>query len=614
MKSDTIRISDVTISRKIGGGTFAAGYKKTVVDSSVLMNFNHKTIAEVLSENSNIFVKSYGMGGAATLSFRGTGAGHTQVEWNGINLNNPMLGQSDLSLLPSGMIDCLDIYYGGASMSMGSGGIGGIVNLITLPKWKKETTIDINPGIGSFSRYTGLLSVRTGNASFQTVTKLFYQAAENNFRYLNRETFSKPEWETRSNSQTKHQGIIQELYYRASNHKLSARLWYQTSDRNLPSSMLTNQTRLTEKQYDESLRTIVSYDYSSSSVKYFVTGAYIFNRLDYTNSLISIDSRNLSDMITIKAGIESEVRNGTSIKLMFGEDYNTIKSNNYNRNTTRNTSTITASAEHNNGGLLAASVLVKEIIDRNKFLIPDFSAGLQLRIPDLEDQLFKANISRNSKIPSMNDLYWSPGGNPALKNEYAYIYELSYIIDHRFSAPVSLKSEITLFKNSIRDMVQWKPGLYSFWTADNISNVSTLGFESSFMLEYRINNLSASLKGAYTYTRAVSTGNDYYSGKQLLYIPEQQANATLLFSYKNIYTAWKTNLTGKRYITVDNSHFLPAYCLNSLNAGFKMKFHKNILDVNLNADNLFNVTYQTIAHYPLPLRSYSLKLLLHIVL
>jgi iron complex outermembrane receptor protein len=614
MHSDTIRIDDVNINRKPVYYNNTTGYKKAAIDSAVMMNYSHETIAEILSENSNIFIKSYGMGGIATVSLRGTGAGHTKVEWNGISLNNPMLGQSDLSSLPTGMIDGLDLYYGGASMSMGSGGIGGIINLLTGTNWKKETRIDFNPGIGSFERYTGLFSVRTGNINFQTVTKLFYQSAENDFRFLNQETYAQPAWETRTNSQVKHQGIIQELYYRGSRHTLSAKLWYQASDRNLPSSMLTNQTGLTEKQFDESIRTIVNFEFRGYSGNYFVTGALITNRLDYSNTLASIDSRNLSDMLTFKTGMERNIMNGTCFKLVLEDEFNRVKTNNYENRSGRNTSTITASAEHNKGGLVGASFLLRETVDRNKFLIPDFSAGLQLRIPYSDDQLFKLNISRNSKIPTMNDLFWVPGGNPDLKNEYAVMYEFSYVIDHKFIAPLKIKSEVTIYRNSIKDMIQWRPGIYSFWTADNISNVNTMGLESTILLEYRINKITASLKGAYSYTRAVNAGSDNYSGKQLMYVPEHQANAGFQLSFRNLYSSWITNLTGKRYISVNNSDFLSGYSISSVSAGIKLKLQKNLLDINIKADNIFNADYQTIAHYPLPLRSYSLKLLLQIVL
>ena len=73
----------------------------------------------------------------------GTTASHTLIDWNGININSPMLGQSDLSLFPVGLIDDINIYFGGASMLLNNGGIGGTINLETAPVWKKETLISI---------------------------------------------------------------------------------------------------------------------------------------------------------------------------------------------------------------------------------------------------------------------------------------------------------------------------------------------------------------------------------------------------------------------------------------------------------------------------------------
>ena len=183
-ENDTINIGEVIISSKKENSE-STGYKKSSIDTTILKYSSHNSLADLLSQYSGVFIKSYGMGGSATPSFRGTGAGHTQLTWNDININHPMLGQSDLSLIPAGLIDDIQIYYGGASMPLNSGGIGGIINLETRPVWKKETLISINPGIGSFGQYTGLVKVRSGNAKFQTVTKAFFQSSENDFPYLN---------------------------------------------------------------------------------------------------------------------------------------------------------------------------------------------------------------------------------------------------------------------------------------------------------------------------------------------------------------------------------------------------------------------------------------------
>jgi outer membrane cobalamin receptor len=614
IENDTIKINEVVISKnKLNSEP--AGYKKATIDTSVLVNYDTRNLSDMISENTNIFIKSYGMGGIATPAFRGTGASHTQVAWNGININSPMLGQSDLSLIPVGLIDDVQIYFGGASMSLNNGGIGGTINLETKPVWKKETLISMNAGIGSFSQYTWLIKVKTGNCKFQTVTKGYFQNSENNFRYLNSDIASEPVWQTRTNNQIRQQGFIQELYFNNEKSITSARIWYQNTDRNLPSSMLT-EPNSGEKQLDESLRTMLNYDTFKGSSNFSFTGSWMLSRLNYFNPLASIDSRNLSEMLTLKAGIENQIGNYTKLKIIIDEQSCIINSNNYNRRTIRNTSSLTASIDRKIDRL-GTTILVREILDRNTLLIPDFSLGVQFRIIDEKEYYLKANISRNSKIPSMNDMYWVPGGNPDLKNEYAFIYEISYEMGKKISDPLNLKYDLSVFRYNIKDMIQWHPGEYSYWTAENIENVKSTGAETSFTLDYALNNLNASMKAGYSFTKATTGGlkieNDISIGKQLMYIPENQVNASLRVGYNNIYSSWVANFNSKRFISVDNTKYLPGYFINNLVSGIKFPFKGSSIDLNLIIDNLFNIDYQSIAFYPLPGRSYLIKILVQFV-
>ncbi|MCX6253958.1 MAG: TonB-dependent receptor, partial [Bacteroidia bacterium] len=259
----------------------------------------------------------------------------------------------------------------------------------------------------------------------------------------------------------------------------------------------------------------------------------------------------------------------------------------------------------------------REIFDKNSFLIPDFSAGLQFRLIDEKDYFLKANISRNSKIPTMNDMFWVPGGNPELRNEYAFMYEFTYEMNRKITKPLNIKYDLSVFCNIIKDMIQWHPGEYSYWTANNIQNVNSTGLESSVSLDYMLNNLNVCLNAGYSFTKAVAGGsktqNDILTGKQLMYIPENQANSSLRVGFRNFYSFWIANLTGRRYITVENSKYLPGYFINNLITGIKLPVKGSSIDINFSIDNLFNVNYQSIAYYPLPGRSYFIKILVQLV-
>ncbi len=614
---DTVKINEVIISGKKANEVLA-GYKKVRIDTAILSRYYHESLEDLLVENSGIFVKSYGLGGSATPSFRGTGASHTQLQWNNININNPMLGQADLSLVPAGLIDRVDISYGGSSLSEGTGGIGGIINLENKPVWRNGAIVSFSPLIGSFGHYSGQIKARAGSLNFQSSTRVYMSYSENDFEYYNDVTSAEPVKEVMENNETIMRGLMQEFYYRKSKDVLSARLWYQYADRNLPSSMLIPQSSLTEKQVDESLRAMVNYDGQFGISEYFITGAYTLSKLNYTNASASIDSHNRSESMIMKTGMMNRIGGNIRSKLILENEHVLVNSENYSEGKSgRNVLSLAAIAEVNSNGKLGATLHVKEILHGKTLLIPDFSTGLQFRITNSEEHYLKANFSRNSKLPSMNDLFWVPGGNQNLQSESALTYELTYEMTHQISLPLKAAFNVSAYHNSINNLIQWRPGNYSYWIADNVKNVNTSGIESSTTFEYNTTRMESSLKISYIYTNAITTGSDIHNdesiGKQLIYIPEHQVNGLLRFGYKGWYADWRTGYTGKRYTTSDNTSYLPGFVLNSISSGYSLQHRSKLFNLGLTVDNLFNITYQTIAYYPQPGRSFSLKLLIQIV-
>lgn len=88
------------------------GVTKTTFDSAMLKENIALSMADILAFNSSIFVKSYGRATLSTVAFRGTSPSHTQVTWNGMRINNPMLGMTDFSTIPSYFIDRATLLHG----------------------------------------------------------------------------------------------------------------------------------------------------------------------------------------------------------------------------------------------------------------------------------------------------------------------------------------------------------------------------------------------------------------------------------------------------------------------------------------------------------------------
>jgi iron complex outermembrane receptor protein len=604
-------INEVVISGGQGPSTTIAGFKTLEIEKRGISNYGSSTLGEMLSAISPLFIKDYGAGGMSTPSFRGTGASHTLLLWNGININHPMVGQSDFSLISPGLIDKISINPGGSSMISGYGGFGGSINLENTPEWGKKTRIIINPGLGSFGNYTGSVSAGIGTGNFTTVTKAYFLSSENDFTFFDTFSGSMPVKETRKNGQVNRKGLMQEFYVKGSgNNILSIRMWYQTTLRNLALPVISQQIISGEKQFDESLRSMVDYTFGKNSNEYFLTAAWIMNRLDYSNRLADIDSRNLTGTLVVRGGMSGKLNKYTFFKVNLSNELNSVNSNNYSDHILRNNSSLTMIAERKAGERLGMTVLLREIIDNKKFLIPDFSAGLEFRLVTGEDYLLYSNFSKNSRLATLNDLYWSPGGNSQLKNEYDYSYELGYRMSSETTSPLSFSADASLFGSFIRDMIHWHPGEYSYWIADNLENVNASGAETFAEIKYSKNRFNLKMNAGYTYTRSVYNpdGNEALKGKQLTYIPENQANGTIQIEYSNFYSSWITDFTGRRYISVDNSYYLPGYTINNLITGIKINLNHLSADINFRINNLFGVNYQSIAYYPQPGRSFFLNI------
>ena len=603
-ETDTIKIKEVVITRKQISSE-QPGFKFFSIDSTWLDNNSHFFLNDLLRDATPLFIKEYGAGLTATASFRGTSAGHTQVAWNGININDPMLGQTDFSLIPSGMVDNVMVSFGGASMDLGSGAIGGIINLENKPSWRKETAIDLAPGAGSFGRYSGMVKASTGNDRFQSVTKVFVNNAENNFRFLDSEV-AVPEWKNREHSGVMQKNFMQELYFRKSSDVISARLWYQAASRDLPGSIQYGYSG--EKQSDKSLRTLLSYDAVRGRKEFFAAGAWIRSDMRYSSFYDTAGSVNIVNTMILKGGINFPVSPSAAVKIVLTDELNLVESNYYSGNVNHNNASLTISAEKKKGKWFGAALLLRETLDDRSFLVPDFCAGFEVRAIPGREHYFKLNISRNSKIPSLNDRFWNPGGNPELNNEYAYSLEAGYKLENRIGKSVNIGCELNYFNNYIRNMIQWYPESDFIWVAGNIGSANTSGIESSLLLSCLIDRFSLSLNAGYSFTQARDISSDVASGKQMIYVPAHQANGIVQVSYSNFYSAWVTNFTGRTYTTSDNTGFLNDYTINTLSGGYKIHFKRNSADIRLKIENLFDVSYQTIAHYPQPGRSYFLVL------
>jgi iron complex outermembrane receptor protein len=239
-----------------------------------------------------------------------------------------------------------------------------------------------------------------------------------------------------------------------------------------------------------------------------------------------------------------------------------------------------------------------------------FSAGIDGEI--FENKLFlAANISQIYSLPTLNDLYWNPGGNENLLPEKGINSQLNIKWNFFKSSLIS----ITGFYSYIDDWIQWLPNSSGNFSPVNIKQVESNGIEASLKQEILWRNWKLNFSGNYGFTNTINTsfeGNGELVYKQLIYVPKQIFNTTALLYYKNtgVYSIWE--FTGERFTTADNTRSLDPYAILNLGVIINYKYDLFLFTIKPEIKNLLNTSYQPIPWRAMPGRSYFLTINLNL--
>jgi iron complex outermembrane receptor protein len=250
---------------------------------------------------------------------------------------------------------------------------------------------------------------------------------------------------------------------------------------------------------------------------------------------------------------------------------------------------------------LNISLLIRtQIVDGELLpLMPVF--GLNFRIMNEEQLYFRASISRNYHLPTLNDLYWYPGGNPDLEPEDSFEIEsgLNYVLN--ITRTLSLKADLTAYANRVNNWILWEDSGNGYWSAVNKREVFARGAEFYTQLDGRKGRSWFRVFLQYAYTR--TTDETEGSGEQLIYIPQHTGNGYFQWTYLGWSMEWKSHFVGEQNTI---GKILPAYLINDVSAGKQFRWNNNKLEVRFRVNNLFDEHYQVVLWRPMPGRNYEL--------
>ncbi|PZF71092.1 hypothetical protein DN068_20555 [Taibaiella soli] len=574
---------------------YASGMKVQTIDSTMMQVYQQQSVASLLAQQVPVFIKSYGFNGVATLNFRGSSAAQSQVLWNGIPLQNASLGLTDVSLLPVSLMDKINIVYGGSAALLGSGNVGGAVMLENdAPSFdsNRKFKLQLSGAAGSFGQYQAGAKASFSSKNWFTSLQAFGQTAQNNFTFTDQKRMD----QSMPNAQLKGGGLLWQTAWRPNIYNtFSLSAWFQYYDRQIPPALFEDIS--VKEQKDESARFLLQWQHQKGASKWYAKLAYLQDGMKYRDSLSLLNTNNITRQIYGEAGWQHSL-NAHHDVLFFVPMQTSWFTGDKAHTQTKLALAAAWRMHYINDRLQVAINARDEWVNSNNFFLPGANASYQL----LSWLKLKANVQKTYRVPTLNELYYDPGGNKDLKPEQGWGEDCGYTIDLHFAKRFTLHQETSIFNRNINDWIIWYGG--SIWTPHNIASVHSRGIETSNTLTIQLNKWQLHFGLNTEYVLATTTSsyvqNDGSIGMQIPYTPRYQWQANIGCAYKGFYLNYNHTYVGYRFLTNDESVYLDPYQTGNVQLMYSFPFRNANWRASLQCNNIWNQQYEVVAARPMP--------------
>lgn len=570
-----------------------------------------QSLAHLLESLPGALVRDYGGTGAlATVSWRGMDPSETVVLLDGIRLNGLQHGMVDLNKIPLGG-------FSGASIAASDAGFdepaGGVLSLHSAPLGR-DLAGAFTAGTGSFGDRVIAATLGAGSATLAGSLGVTQASAVNDFSY---------DWNGEQRTRVNADFTMRSLYGRAMwvpganasafspRHDLL--LNAVESDQGTPGA--ATGTASTARQHDRTVTAQVRsqwLDSPAAQLETSVAGLYTdetYSGLTWNNAYrtrsLAIAGRGTTMIlpgIDLHAGIRETIGEARSSDLadatrfetqaLLGPEITLPPSLLFERVRLQVLGRCDIAADHMDGGASITRSLIT------------ISAGAGATLRDLPALTMRAFVATTGRMPTFNDLYWNPGGNPDLRTERGTKAEIGARMDVQQAGAWTLDGSAYYIDS--RDKIVWLPLNGTIWSPRNVRHVIAKGVTATMAWSPAtwITLQAAEDISSHVRAEAEFPGDDAVN-KQLPYIPLETTSASLFLRViDGAVTADATVLRNShRFTSTDNSSFLPGYTTLDAGVAGRLILAGFTLRPSLRCLNITGAAYQILDGYPMPGRS-----------
>jgi len=608
---DTIVLLD-DVELTVKKHEFLVGSKIETIDSVRLNNVSGGTLADMINHYLPIYVKQ-DAGGLSTIRFRGTSPDHTAIMFGGLNINSLTLGHSNMSNVSMFLFNDVKIQFGSSSSLYGTDAIGGSIQLDNKPKWNNGLSALIQQDFGSFGSYFTGAKFGYSNAKIHYSIKAFHQQKENDFPFLNIAVkdidSDKFVDDVQKNAAIKNFGFLQEFNYKVSDKfYFFTKQWYQNNWHEIQPNMSSNYYGADYKEIEnKNLRIVTGLNYNNGNHKISSSAGYVYDYQLYdehyeqvisTQSFIGNINYFNSDLLRGKFNI------GLNYSHLMADVYayaDKIKEDRFDFFSSYKVKLVPKLT-------MALNLRESVVLDYANQFSP--SLGVDYMILDSNENTLRAtaSVGKSFKIPTFNDRFWNPGGNPDLLTENGMNYEIGANFIKTKENRISTIG-VSFFLMNVDNWIQWVPS-GAIWRPVNLKMVQSFGTEISFDKKCDLGVVKLNWGVNYSLTN-VSDVDSFWNFKfsereQLSYTPKHMANIYTSLVYKKWFFNVNGSYTGMRFTTIKDK--IDGYFLANTTLGKNFILNQNTLSVNLDVNNIFNIAYQNQVYYAMPGVNFNLSI------
>ena len=560
---------------------------------------SNETIDQILEGETINYLKHYGPGTLSSISTRGGNAQQTSLIYNDFVINNPLNGMVDFSTIPSVFFNSVSVLYGISNSNLANGALAGAV--VLGDNQERKSFIEAGTVQGSFQQNSNFLKINYSKSKLETSINLFRKSALNNYSYLD----PNEEKKNQENASLEHLALMSSTKISLVKTDFLVIYFGQVIDREIPSGLLESPSSAFQNDINHRVFTSIKHSFSNAYVQF--KSAYYDEKNIYTDSIRSVFGNNPCKTFINQFDFSKSINNFNVLKINLTNSLASSSGNNYLNIAEINRTSITGSFKINNPKYRLKHLLTTSMLYDKKYLSPfTFSYSLKREFYNHFNLYF--NAGKVYRFPTINDLFWNPGGNINLVPEEGYTSDIGIIWNKKINK-VIFSFEPSLYSRWIDNWILWQP-TGSFWSPMNIKKVWNRGLETSSKVHFINKKITYdfTLKTAYNLSTNIEVynSNNNSQDKQLIYTPHYKLVFKSQISFKKFSFTYLHNYTGYVFTSRDNENFLPSFNLGRLFLSLRVKLKNNSAKIFYKINNLYNTNYQVVMNRPMPLINHEI--------